>query len=233
MQLVDGTLDQFSLHELIEMIVYSSVAGVLEVGAGDKQAQIFFRDGLPYHATDGDYVGFEAVCLMFQRRADPFRFVVGEVCSDETLALDPWDLIERAEQNAQLWERVRPRIPSLNWVPMLCSNTSAEHIHISEGVWPVLSAVDGQRSVAVIAEFLTLSVLDVCLALISLLDQGLIMIKQPLPALLAPRPSSRLAADGFFERLIAGIPDLGDSARKPSLADRTNETELHLRAGRK
>jgi hypothetical protein len=229
---LDGKLGQFSLHELIEMIVYSSVAGVLEIGTGDGRGRIFFRDGLPYHAAYGDCVGFEAVCLMFQRRTDPFRFVAGAVCSDETLALDPWDMIEHAEKQAQLWERVRPRIPSLSWVPTLCTST-ADHIQISEGVWPVLSAVDGQRSVAAIAGFLNLTVLDVCLALISLLDQGLIMIKQPLPALLTPRPSSHTSANGFFERLIAGIPDLEGGAHKPLLADMANETEPHLRAERK
>jgi hypothetical protein len=229
---LDGKLGQFSLHELIEMIVYSSVAGVLEIGSGERRGRIFFRDGLPYHAAYGDCVGFDAVCKMFQRRADPFRFVAGEVCSDDTLALDPWDMIERAEQHALLWERVLPRIPSVGWIPTLCT-TNAEHIQISESVWPVLSAVDGQRNVAAIAAFLNVAVLDVCLALISLLDQGLIMIKQPLPALLTPRPSGHAPASGFFERLIAGISDIEGGAHKPLLADMATETEPHLRAQRK
>jgi Domain of unknown function (DUF4388) len=229
---LNGKLGQFSLHELIEMIVYSSVAGVLEIGTGDRRGQIFFRDGLPYHAVYSDCVGFDAVCKMFQRHTDPFRFVAGEVCSDDTLSLDPWDMIERAEQQALLWERVLPRIPSLSWIPTLCT-TNAEHIQISESVWPVLSAVDGQRNVTAIAALLNLAALDVCLALISLLDQGLIMIKQPLPALLTPRPSNHLPAGGFFERLIAGIPDLEGGAHKPLLADLANETEPHLRVERK
>lgn len=218
---LEGTLDQFSLRELIEMILYSSVGGVLEVGAADGKGRIFFSDGQPYHATDGDSRGFAAVCTMFQRSAEPFRFIAGEVAPDETLALDPLDMIERAEQQAQLWGRVRPRIPNASWVPVLCSTTDAEHIHISENVWPVLSAVDGQRSVARIAESLSVAELDVCLALVSLLDQGLISIRQPLPRHLEPRssgatPARAAPSGGFFERLIAGIPALDNGAPQPA-----------------
>jgi len=229
---LEGTLDQFPLRELIEMIVYSSVAGVLEVRVGDEIGRLYFRDGLPYHAVIGESVGFEAVCLIFEQRSAQFRFVAGTTGGEETLWMDPWDLIERAEHQAMLWARVHPRIPSLNWVPMLCSTTQAEQIHISESIWPVLSAVDGQRSVTVIAEELSVAPLDVCVALVNLLDQGLITIRQPRPALLEPRSSPRPATNGFFERLIAGIP--ADENADPDLpaAGAADQAKLHSRAGR-
>ena len=47
---LDGNLNKFPLRELIEMVVYSSVTGVLELRAGTDIGQIFFRDGQPYHA---------------------------------------------------------------------------------------------------------------------------------------------------------------------------------------
>src|SRR3954464_8440958 len=127
------------------MTVYSSVTGVLEIRIGDDVGQLFFHDGRPYHAIGGDCTGFDAVCRMFEEQDAPFRFVAGRTVADETLWLDPWEMIERAEYQARLWRQVRPHIPSLAWIPMLRSNTRAEHIHIGEGVWPVLSAVDGQR----------------------------------------------------------------------------------------
>ena len=203
---LEGSLDQFHLRELIEMIVYSSVTGVLEVRLGDEVGQLFFHDGLPYHAEAGERAGFDAVCAMFQEHDAPFRFVAGVACEAKTLWLDPWDLIERAEHEAEVWLRLRPRIPSLSWVPALCSTAGTEQVHIGEGVWPVLSAVDGQRNVAAIAQELGLAPIDVCVALVSLLDQGLITIKPPRPAPLQPRPVAPPAATGFFERLIAGIP---------------------------
>lgn len=229
---LEGMLSQFSLRELIEMIVYSSVTGVLEVRVGDEVGQIFFRDGLPYHAAVNHQVGFDAACLMFEERKTPFRFVAGSVASEETLWLDPWDLIERAEDQAKQWQRVRPRIPSLNWVPALCSSGGAEHIHISETTWPVLSAVDGQRGVGAISEALCMAPLDVCVALVSLLDQGLITIKQPRPTPLAPRPVAPSGAGNFFERLIAGIPAEENDPANVTAVDTDDGPALRSRARR-
>jgi hypothetical protein len=205
-----GTLDKFPLRELIEMIVYSSVAGVLELRVGDEIGQLFFDDGRPYHAVVGEYTGFEAIGRMFEERDAMFRFIAGGASAAETLWIDPWELMERAERQAKQWLGVRERIPNITWVPSLRSNAGVKQIHINEHIWPVLSAVDGQRDIAAIAETLGLAQLDVGVALVSLLDQGLIAIKPPRPALLKPRslpappaPTAPRPGTGFFDRLLA------------------------------
>lgn len=228
---LDGTLDQFPLRELIEMVVYSSVTGVLEMRVGDEVGQLFFRDGRPYHACAGVQGGFDAVLAMFEQHHTPFRFVADSTSDGETLWMDPWELIERGETQARLWAKVRPHIPNLTWVPSLCGTAGTEHIHISEGAWPVLAAVDGQRNVAQIAEALNMAPLDTCVALISLLDQGLVAIRQPRPGLLEPRPlAPEQQRDGapstgdFFERLMANLnlPDpLDQDATDPETQIRT------------
>jgi hypothetical protein len=232
---LDGTLIKFPLRELIEMIVYSSVAGVLELRVGDEIGRLFFDDGRPYHAAVGDSTGLDAVCRMFEERDAMFRFVAGPVAGEETIWLDPWELIERAQHQAELWRSVRPRIPNLAWVPALRSAAGAEHIHINETTWPVLAAVDGRRSVAEIADDLGFAPIDVCVALASLLDQGLITMMPARLAPLAPRspapqPSaeSTRSAPGFFDRMLAQAqaeqevrrPDLTDDPPQDQPADR-------------
>lgn len=211
---IEGSLDQFPIRELIEMIVYSSVTGVLEVRVVDEIGQLFFRDGRPYHSLLGEQVGFDAICRMFEEREAPFRFVAGNEAPVETLWIDPWDLIERAEEQARQWARVRPRIASMAWVPTLRSRGGSDAIHISETIWPVLSAVDGQRSVAAIAEELCVAPLEVCVALVELLEQGLISIRPPGLRGPEPRPFARESA-GFLERLLAGAP-LSDLPAEPT-----------------
>jgi hypothetical protein len=235
---LDGNLDKFPLRELIEMVVYSSVTGVLELRAGTDVGQIYFRDGQPYHAATGEHVGMDAVAVMFEERDAPFRFVADSETTEWSLWVDPWELIERGEAQAQLWARVRKYIPSMDWVPALRGAPTADHIHIREAAWPVLAAIDGQRSVTAVADHLNLVVLDACDALADLIEQGLIEIRPPRAALTStlfapptaspptsgtqsaapePREPEPRSTAGFLERLLADAqaqeqdrPDLTD-----------------------
>ena len=222
---LNGTFDQFPPRELIEMIIYSSVTGVLEVRLDEEICQLFFYDGRPYHAAAGAETGLGAVCRLFELRGAMFRFIAGHTVAAETLWLDPLEIIERAEQQAVQWQHVRPHIPSVAWVPALRSNAGAEHIHINESTWPVLAAVDGQRSVAAIAENLGITPLDVCIALVSLLEQKLIAVKPPRPGLLAPRavlspasPEAPQQTNGFFDRVLAQA-QAAEEERRPDLTE--------------
>lgn len=229
--LIDGTLDQFPLRELIEMAVYSSVTGVLEVRVGKEVGQLFFRDGRPYHAVAGSLRGTDALCLMFEERDAPFRFVAAEEHDEETLWQDPWDLIARGEQEAEQWLLIRPKIPSIDWIPVFCSSIPTQQVQIQEETWQVLSAIDGQRSIAAIAEFLFRPAVEICRTLLGPIEQGLVAVHQPRPALLRPTPiehPGRSTGGSFFERLLAGIPPQqegpSDSHGDPSNAD-TSETD--------
>jgi hypothetical protein len=222
---LNGTLDKFPLRELIEMIIYSSVTGVLELRRGEELGQLFFYDGRPYHAAASDETGQEAACRLFELHGAAFNFMAGQTVTEETLWLDPWEMIDRAEQQAVQWQRVRPHIPSATWVPALRSNTGAEHIHINESTWPVLAAVDGQRNIAAIAENLGMTPLDVCVALVSLLEQKLVTVKQPRPALLQPRaaltpaePEPTQPTNGFFDRVLAQA-QAAEEERRPDLTE--------------
>ncbi len=223
---LDGTLDKFPLRELIEMIVYSSVTGVLELRAGADVGQIFFRDGQPYHASAGEQSGVDALAAMFEQQDAPFRFVADRESAESTLWMDPWELIDRGENLARRWAVVRAHIPGVDYVPALCDVASTSQIHISETVWPVLSAVDGQRSVREVADHLNLVLLDASVALATLVHQGLIVIRPPRPApqIAAPDavPATASAAEhsataGFLERLLAEAQ--ANEQQQPDLTD--------------
>lgn len=225
---LDGTLDKFPLRELIEMVVYSSVTGVLEMAVGDGIGRLFFRDGRPYHAVAGEQVGADAVAAMFEERDAPFRFVADRDTPESTLWVDPWELIERAEAQARKWAAIRAHIPTLDHVPALRTLQSANQIQISEAIWPVLAAVDGQRSVREIAGHLNWVLLDACDGLVDLIDRGLIEIQ---PQRLMPRAPRAVAspaaagsaegegrsASGFLERLLAEAQ--AKEKQRPDLTD--------------
>ena len=242
---LDGNLNKFPLRELIEMVVYSSVTGVLELRAGADIGQIFFRDGQPYHAAAGERTGMEAVAAMFEERDSPFRFVADRETEASTLWIDPWELIERGEKQSRQWLRIRTFIPNLECVPALHGTPVTNQIHISEAVWPVLAAVDGRRNVVEIATYLNLVLLDACVALADLVEQGLIDIRRspatPAGTLFAPptaaraskAPSQSSEADprstaGFLERLLADAQ--AEEQHRPDLTD--DDTQDRKRVSR-
>lgn len=233
---LEGRIGAFTMRELIEMIVYSSVTGVLEVGDGGDAGHLFFRDGLPYDARAGGQLGFEAVELLFEARDTAFRFVAGAVSPSETLWMDPWELIERGESQASVWVELRPHIPGMDWVPAVGTSAVTDHVHISEVAWPVLAAVDGQRSVAEIGDHLALSALDVCRGLVELLKQGLIVMHPPRPLVEPPPaepPSDGAQGEGgFFERLIAKTLDEERRRTSDPSVERITDPDFRARVGR-
>ncbi|HNP74065.1 MAG TPA: DUF4388 domain-containing protein [Kouleothrix sp.] len=231
---LEGTLDKFPLRELIEMIMYSSVTGVLEVGAGSQIGQVFFSDGRPYHAAVGERVGVEALGVLFEQRDALFRFVADKATAESTLWTDPWDLLDQGSDLASKWLRVRQFVPTLEHVPQLSGAPVQGQIHINETVWPVLSAIDGHRSVQEISAFLNLVMLDTCLALMALVEQGLVLIQPPHfaphptlvtpparagepPLRLPPTPADATGGSGFLERLLAEAR--AKEQQRPDLTD--------------
>lgn len=220
---LDGTLDKFPLRELIEMVAYSSVTGVLEVHMGADVGQIFFSDGRPYHAIAGPHTGIDATAALFELRSAPFRFVADKQHPESTLWQDTWEIIERSEDLSDKWIDIRSRIPSMSCVPSLCDDPAIGQVQISDITWPVLAAIDGVRTVEQISEHLNLMLLDCCVSLVALLDRGLIAIRLsqspsqppqlPLPtqSTTPPAHSASSPADGpaanppngFLERLLA------------------------------
>ena len=73
---LEGNLNQLSLRELIEMITYASVKGMLEVRVPGLVAQLYFSDGQPCHAAAGDLRGKALqrarAALRTVRRPQPF-----------------------------------------------------------------------------------------------------------------------------------------------------------------
>jgi hypothetical protein len=215
---LEGSIRQFPLSDLITMLFTSSATGVLEVGAPALIGQIFCRSGRAYHALAGEQDGVEAIRQLLQASDAPFRFIADVRHATETLWPDAQTLISFARRQEQMLRRVRPYIPSLEWVPVLCASNSHESVRISTAVWPVLAMVDGQRSVAEIAAALGHEPLEVGLTLSQLIARGLVNLKPPQQRVAeAPaQPQAQLpssgrqavqsdgSSGGFFEWLLTG-----------------------------
>jgi hypothetical protein len=199
---LEGSLTLFPLSELITMIAGSSVTGVLEVGVR-QEGRLFSRDGRPYHAVYADLVGVDAVSRLFELKDAPFRFTAGIACDEKTIHFDAWDLVAIAERQAQLVAYVREHIPSMEWVPVLRDAGNGAQIQIHESIWPLLTAIDGQRSVAAITELLGQVQIEVAAAIAGLIEQNLVEIEPPRTRIPLQTPPKSASARGLLDRLMA------------------------------
>lgn len=198
---LESTLDRFALSELLAMMITSSVTGVLEI-EGAPAGSIFCRDGELYHAQAGDLAGVVAIRALSVHTDAPFRFSSGAEHPAQTLGLDSWRLVALAERDGQLWARTRQHVPSLAWMPELCPDTSA-NVRLDLVSWPLITSIDGRRSVAEIAALIGQEPQEVGAELGELVERQLVRLKPP--RLEEPAPSSEAGpAATFFDRLLSG-----------------------------
>jgi hypothetical protein len=208
---LEGSLDTFSLRELIEMTVYSSVTGALNIYGQEGSGQIFFRDGQPYHACYSDLSGEQAVARLFEEHSGLFAFVADTISDSETIWYDPLELIELSERQAARWSRIRTQLSDLQLAPQVVSDPETAHLQIHPEHWAVFTAIDGQRALPAIAETLGVDFLEVCEAIVQLRDDGLITLRQlalqaPPAATAGAQEARRGARPGILDRLLASLP---------------------------
>ena len=221
---LEGFLSRFALRELLELSVISLVTGAIEVQAPAGVHRIFFVEGRCVHALSPEAQGFEALWPLFELQDAPFRFVAGYTTPERTIAEPTSNVIDQAEALARQWSKIRPYIPSLDIVPEMVMPANGEQVRIYEEDWPILSGVDGSRTIAEVAQHAVLDPLEVCIGLIRLKYRGLVKLARqrtgvaqpPVEATVLPaasKPTSSLKAatapaqpSSFFARLLVAVP---------------------------
>ncbi|MBV9788484.1 MAG: DUF4388 domain-containing protein [Chloroflexi bacterium] len=222
---LEGSLSRFALRELLELSVISLVTGAVEVEAPAGTHRIFFVEGRCVHASAPDVQGFDALWPLFELKDAPFRFVAGHTCAERTINEPTPSIIDQAQALARQWSTIRPHIPHLDIIPELVTPANGEQVRIYEEDWPILSGVDGSRTVEEVANHAVLDPLEVCTGLMRLKERGLLKLSrrrtapeparttQPTPLPPAPRAFSKLKPasapakpSSFFANLLVSVP---------------------------
>ncbi len=216
---LEGYLSRFPLQELLELSVASLIDGAIEVQTPSGLHRLFFREGELTHATSPEASGLDAVWPLFELNDAPFRFVAGATTRERSIGEPTLQIIEQAILLAQQWATVRPYISSLAVVPGLVSPVNGDQVRIFEEDWPILSSVDGVRSIADVARRASRDPLEVCIGLLRLKERGLVSLSErqaahePLPSLppvaesSMPRPTKAAPQKSFFAKLLTGVPE--------------------------
>ncbi len=241
---LEGSLSRFPLRELLDLCVASLVNGAIEIDTPGGTARLFFVEGRCVHAESPEATGFEAIWPLFELPDAPFRFAAGLQTTQRSVVEPVADIVARAEALVARWARLRPAISDLKLAPALAVPPEAEQIRIYEEDWPVLSCVDGVRTIEQIAQRAVLDPLEVCEALLRLRERGLVSLERPplshRPTTCAepptpppvthaalessPAPARMTHNDAFFARLLAELP----VATAPTVAEARSSPERPL-----
>jgi hypothetical protein len=199
---LEGTLDTFPLRELIDMVIYSSVTGMLQIEGPGEAGRLYFRDGLLYHVVRGATRGVGALGELFELSSGSFSFVSKAVSAEESLAGPVSAHLEQAERLGTRWRQIRRYVPTLDLFPVLIGSREAAVRRVSPYHYPLLDGIDGEASLRQLAERCGWDLIDVAEAAAQMSLDGVVDLRRgPGTAPAAPLPQIAARGEGLFDRL--------------------------------
>ena len=196
---LEGSIRTFPLRELIDMVVYSSVTGVLNLFDQGPPGHLYFRDSVLYHVDRGAARGEEALAELFELSNATFAFVSDLTVEEESLSDALGQHLQNAERTAARWRQLRPHIPHLELIPRLKVTREAAIPRVSIAHHQVLAAIDGRTSLQQIATDLGWTAIETAEVIVQMVVDGLIELgSQPTAA-----PANPFGGNGVFGRVIA------------------------------
>jgi hypothetical protein len=188
--MLQGTFETLALAELLGLLSQSRKTGALWLDAGQASAVIYIVDGRCCAALSSDaaeaitdapslLVRLVDLCFGVARAEDgSFRFGVEE---------PPWRCAETVDLEVVNDELARLReiqavIPSLECRIRLTDELGIDEIVIDRERWRLLTAIDGRRNVRDLVRKTNRAVLEVCHAVVALVDAGAVTVAQPAAA---------------------------------------------------
>ncbi len=213
---MQGTFDTLALQELLGLLAQSRKTGAIWLDAGPASAVIYVVDGRCCAALSNEaadpidnapalVVRLVDLCFAVARAEDgAFKFGLEEppwVCSE---TVDLYVANDELSRLLEEWRGIQAVIPSLECRLRLSEDLGIDELVVDRERWRLLTAIDGRRSVRELVRKTTRPVLDVCHAVVALVEAGAIVVAQP-PA--AAQPSSSRSSGGKASRPVMPVVD--------------------------
>jgi uncharacterized protein DUF4388 len=196
---LEGTFETLGVSELLGLLARSRKTGALRLDAGHTSAIVYVHDGRCCAATSSDTpdpiddapslrARLVDVCFSVARTEQgSFRFSVEE---------PPWQCQERVDlelANDELarlldeWRGIQAVIPSLECRLRLTEELGTDELNLDRNRWRLLTSIDGRHNVRDLVRKTNSSVLDVCHALVELVEAGACEVGPAPPTTAVPR----------------------------------------------
>jgi hypothetical protein len=186
---LQGTLDTFSLAEILGLIERARHTGALGVRGPDGHGTLYVRAGRFCAGEAADYSGpvddrhaldvrLIDVCFHLMRfESGSFEFVVDEEPPwPAERATDIAPIIETVEHIVRAWPAVEAVLPNFDVRPELAEELPDDSLTLNRSGFKIFTLIDGERTVRQIAREAGRSVVEVGPVLRDLIEHGAVRI---------------------------------------------------------
>jgi hypothetical protein len=191
---LQGTLDTFSLAEVLGLVEVARQTGALEVHGSDSHGTLFTSAGRLVAGEAGDFSGpvesreeldgrLTDVCfLLFRLDGGSFEFVPNRAPAwPAERGTDIGPIVATVERIVREWPMVEMVVPSLEARPHIADELNDDSLTLSRAAFRVFTAVDGERTIRQIARETHRSVVETCFVLKDLAEHGAVVVSEDRP----------------------------------------------------
>lgn len=184
---LSGTLDDFSLIDIIQLIDLGQKTGTIELRSlQDAEAatgRIYVFEGAVHGAETGSLIGESALYSLFLATDGEFELNEGTELPPRTIHITNAYVILEGSSRRETWTRIRDHLPQGQQILELVTVPSGdpEEITLERDKWRIVTMIDGASSIDDIVQRADFSRQRALQMIVELLEAGLARTSQPGP----------------------------------------------------
>ena len=180
--MLQGTLDVFSLDEVLGLLSGAGKTGVLNVAGDRGTGSIALRDGLLTDAeaelASGDVTITSVAFELLRFQSGSFTFEArSEVAGEDPQDLD--SIMAAAHSRLSEWRSIEAVVPSLRHMLRLAPDLGGSDVTIDQAEWATIVAVGEGSTVGATSDGLGLGEVDGSRQVKGLIERGLLLLDEP------------------------------------------------------
>ena len=137
-------LKEFLLGDVLQFLARVKKSGVLKVEGG-VSGEIFLKNGLVIHATDGAEKGMDALLNLSFVDLETGSFETGTKAPETTISDDLGKLTENIEKRRIEFEEIKKKMPPMDTIYSKSTRDLESAVALRRTDWQILALVDGKR----------------------------------------------------------------------------------------
>ena len=170
----DINLKEFLLGDILQFLARVKKSGVLKVEGG-VAGEIYIKNGLVIHATDGSEKGMEALLNLSFVELETGSFESGVIAPEETISEDVGKLTDNIEKRRIEFEEIKKKLPPMETIYTKSTRDLESAVALRRTDWQLLALINGKRILGDIIAESKIGGYEAAKTVTWLRDQGLIL----------------------------------------------------------